>query len=96
MDSAEAGQAGTSVAVDIVSAVGSVLARVALTLIDVLLALCAPKAEQAGAQEAVHLILTDGSVAAGVCGRVGRRLGLSLCGETCPRDSLNILYIILI
>lgn len=74
MDSAEASQAGTSVAVDTVSAVGSVLARVALTLIYVFLALCAPKARQARAQEAVHLILTEGSVAAGVCGGGGATL----------------------
>lgn len=69
MDATEAGRAGTGVAVDTVGAVGSVLARVALTLVDVLLALCAPEAGQAGAQEAVHLVLTEASVAAGVCGR---------------------------
>lgn len=69
MDATEAGRAGTGVAVDTVGAVGSVLARVALTLVNVLLALCAPKAGQAGAQEAVHLVLTEASVAAGVCER---------------------------
>lgn len=69
MNSTEAWRAGTDVAVDTVGAVGSVLAWVALTLVDVLLALCAPKAGQAGTQEAVHLVLTEASVAAGVCGR---------------------------
>lgn len=69
VDSTEAGRAGTGVAVDTVSAVGSVPTRVALTLVDVLLALCAPKAGEAGTQEAVHLVLTEASVAAGVCGR---------------------------
>lgn len=68
VDPAEAGRAGTGVAVDAVGAVGSVLARVALALVDVLLALCAPEAGQAGAQEAVDLVLTEASVAAGVCG----------------------------
>lgn len=66
VDSAKAGRAGTSVAVDVVSAIGGVLAGVALALVDVLLALCAPKARQAGAQEAINLILTQASVAAGV------------------------------
>ncbi len=74
VDSTEAGWAGTGVAVDAVGAVGSVLARVALTLIDVFLALRAPKAWQAGAQEAVHLVLTEASVAAGVCGRKNQAL----------------------
>lgn len=67
VDSTEAGRAGTGVAVDTVGTVGSILTRVALTLIDVLLALCAPKAGQAGTQEAVHLVLTEASIAAGVC-----------------------------
>ena len=69
VDPAEAGRTGTGVAVDAVGAVGSVLAGVALTLIDVLLTLCAPKAGQAGAQEVVHLVLTEASVAAGVYGK---------------------------
>lgn len=75
VDSAEAGRAGTCVAVDKVSAVGAVLAGVALTLVDVLLALGAPEARQAGAQEAINLIHTPSSVTAGVCGgrSVGRR-----------------------
>ena len=66
VDPAEARRAGTGVAVDAVGAVGAVLARVALTLVDVLLALCSPEAGQAGAQEAVHLVLAEASVAAGV------------------------------
>lgn len=78
VDSAEAGRAGAGVAVDTVGAVGSVLARVALTLVDVLLAPCAPEAGQAGAQEAVHLVCTEASVAARVCGQNG---ALSLCFE---------------
>lgn len=80
VDSTEAGRAGAGVAVDTVGAVGSVLARVALTLIDVLLALCAPEAGQAGAQEAVHLVPTEASVAARVCGQNG---ALSLCACLC-------------
>lgn len=67
VDPTEASRTGTGVAVDTVSAVGSVLARVALTLINVLLALCAPKAGQAGTQEPMHLVFTEASVAAGVC-----------------------------
>lgn len=66
VDSAEAGRAGTGVAVDAIGAVGPVLTWVTLTLIDVLLALGAPEPGQAGAQEAVHLVLTEASVAAGV------------------------------
>lgn len=70
VDSTEAGWAGTGVAVDTVGAVGSVLAWVALTLVDVLLTLCSPETGQAGAQEAIHLILTEASVAAGVYGKM--------------------------
>lgn len=70
VDSTEAGWAGTGVAVDTVSAVGSVLAWVALTLVDVLLTLCSPETRQAGAQEAIHLVLTEASVAAGVYGKM--------------------------
>lgn len=69
MDSTEAGWARAGVAVDTVGTVGSVLTWVAFTLIDVLLALCAPKTRQAGTQEAIHLVLTEASVAAGVCGK---------------------------
>lgn len=67
VDPTEAGRTGTGIAVDAVSTVGSVLARVALTLIYVLLALCAPKAGQTGTQEAMHLVTTEASVAARVC-----------------------------
>lgn len=70
VDSTEAGRAGTGVAVDTVGAVGPILTWIALTLVDVLFALCAPKTGQAGAQEAVHLVFTEASVAAGVCGRM--------------------------
>lgn len=70
---AEAGRAGARVAVDKVSAVGAVLAGVALTLVDVLLALEAPEARQAGAQEAINLIHAAASVTAGVCGGRSRR-----------------------
>lgn len=69
VDSTEARRAGTGVAVDTVGAVGSVPTGVALALVDVLLALCAPKAGQAGTPEAVLLVLAEASVAAGVCGR---------------------------
>ena len=66
VDPAESQWAGTGVAVYTVGAVGSVLARVALTLVGVLRTLDAPEAWQAGAQEAVDLIPTEASVAAGV------------------------------
>lgn len=66
VDSTEAWRAGAGVAVDTVGAIGSVLTRVALTLVDVLLACCSPEAEQAGTQETVHLVLAVASVAAGV------------------------------
>lgn len=79
MDPAESGRAGAGVAVDAVGAVGSVLAGVALALVDVLLALCAPEAGLAGAQEAVHLVLTQAAVTAGVCGRRGHQDKLSEC-----------------
>ena len=67
VDSAEASRAGACVTVDTVSAVGSIFARVAVTLIDVFLTLCASKSWQAGTLEAVHFIHTGPSVAAGVC-----------------------------
>lgn len=73
VDPTEARRAGTGVAVDAVSAVGSVLAWVALALVDVLLALCAPEAGQAGAQKAVHLVLTEASIAAGICRGIDNR-----------------------
>lgn len=76
VDSTEAQRAGTGVAVDTVCAVGSVLAWVALTLVDVFLALCAPKAGLAGTKEAVHLISTEATIAAGVCGRRDRAFDL--------------------
>lgn len=66
MNATEAERAGAGVAVDTVSAVGSVLTGVALTLVDVLLAPRSAKAGRAGAQEAVHLIITEPSVATGV------------------------------
>lgn len=93
VDSAEAGRAGAGVAVDTVGAVGSVLARVALTLVDVLLALCAPEAGQAGAQEAVHLVPTEASVAARVCGQNG---ALSLCFEVFAKCRFCFVYVTLI
>lgn len=68
VDPAEASRAGTGVAVDAVGAVGSILTRVALALVDVLLALCSPEAGQAGAQEAVDLVFAEPSVTAGICG----------------------------
>lgn len=71
MNPTEARWAGAGVAVDAVSAVGSVLTRVALTLINVFFTLCSPKPRQTSAEEAVHLVLTDASVAAGVCGKTG-------------------------
>lgn len=67
MNATEAKRAGAGVAVDTVSAVGSVLTGVALTLVDVLLAPRSAKAGRAGAQEAVHLVITEPSVATGVC-----------------------------
>lgn len=67
VDSTEASRAGTCVTVDTVSAVGSILAGVALTLIDVFLTLCASKSWQASTLEAVHFVHTGTSIAAGVC-----------------------------
>lgn len=69
VDPTKAGRAGAGVAVDAICAISSIFARVAFTLVNVLLARCAPKPEQAGAQEVVHLVLTAASVVAGVCGR---------------------------
>ena len=69
VDPSEARRTGAGVAVHTVGAVGSVPAGVALTLVGVLLTPAAPEAGQAGAQEAVDLIPTDASVAAGVWGR---------------------------
>lgn len=66
VDPTETGRAGASVAVDAVRAVGAVPTRVALALVDVLLTLWTPEARQAGAQEAVHFVLTKASIAAGV------------------------------
>ena len=94
MYAAEARRAGAGVAVDAVGAVGAVLARVALALVDVLLALGAPEAWRAGAHEAVHLVLTETPVAARVwCwagegrgGRGERDVGVSLA--LCPRRTL--------
>lgn len=71
VDSTKARGAGAGVAADAVGAVASVLARVALALVDVLLALRPPEAGQAGAQEAVHLVPAEASVAAGICGEGG-------------------------
>lgn len=88
MNSAEAGRAGAGVAVDTVGAVGSVLARVALALVDVLLALCAPKAGQAGTQEAVYLVLTEASVAAGVCGRRDKAFDSACALRTFARSTV--------
>lgn len=68
VDSTEASRAGTGVTVDTVGAVGSVLAGVALTLVDVFLTVCTPKSRKASTQEAVHFVHTGTSVAAGVCG----------------------------
>lgn len=67
VDSTEASRAGTCVTVHTVSAVGSILAGVALTLIDVFLTLCASKSWQASTLEAVHFVQTRTSIAAGVC-----------------------------
>lgn len=66
MDAAEAGWAGARVAVHTVGAVGAVFARVALALVDVLLTRRSPEARRAGTQEAVHLVITEASIAAGV------------------------------
>lgn len=51
MDAAEAGGAGAGVAVDAVGAVGTILAGVAGTLIDVFLALGSTETSQALAEE---------------------------------------------
>lgn len=68
VDSTEASRAGTGVTVDTVRAIGPIFAGVALTLINVFLALCASKSWQTGTQEAVHFVHTGASIAAGVCG----------------------------
>lgn len=68
MDPTEARRAGAGVAVHAVCAVGSILARIALTLIDIFFTLWSPESRQAGTQEAINLILTNASIAAGVCG----------------------------
>lgn len=77
VDPTETGWAGAGVAVNAVCAVGSVPTRVALALVDVLLTLWTPEARQAGAQEAVHLVLTKASIAAGVCERGVSHLAVS-------------------
>lgn len=66
MDPTEARRAGAGVAVHAVCAVGSIPARIALAFVDVFLALQSPESGQAGTQEAVDLVLTKASVAAGV------------------------------
>lgn len=66
MDTTEARGTGTGVAVDTVGAVGVVLTRVTVTLVDVLLALGTTETRQAGTHKVVHLIFAEASVAAGV------------------------------
>lgn len=66
VDPTEARRAGAGVAVHAVGAVGSIPARIALAFVDVFLALQSPEPRQAGTQEAVDLVLTKASVAAGV------------------------------
>lgn len=66
MEAAEAGGAGTGVAVDTVRAVGSVLAGVAGALVDVLLALGALEPGLAVAEESVDAIGAGAPVVAGV------------------------------
>lgn len=74
VDPTEARRTGAGVTVDTVCAVGVVLAWVALALVDVFFTLGAPEARQAGAQEAVHLVRAEASVAAGVCRRTEEQL----------------------
>lgn len=96
VDPTEAGRTGTGVAVDAVSTVGSVLARVALTLIYVLLALCAPKAGQTGTQEAMHLVTTEASIAARVCWGEGTEHDTQLVFQAFAKDNFTFLYSTLI
>lgn len=66
MDPTEAWWASARVAVDTVSAVCCILTRVAVTLINVFLALGAPKPRQAGTQKAIYLVLTQAPIATGI------------------------------
>lgn len=64
VDAAEARWAGAGVAVHEVGAVGTVLARVTLALVDVLLAPRAPEARQTRAGETVDAVAAKTAIAA--------------------------------
>lgn len=66
MNSTKARRARARVAVDKVRAVGAVLARVALALVDILLAARATEAWQARAHKAVHAVFADSAIVARV------------------------------
>lgn len=66
VDATKARRAGASVAVDTVGAVGSVLAGVTLTFVDVLLTTAATKPWQTGACESVDAIVAQSSITAGI------------------------------
>jgi len=66
VDPAEPREAAADVAVDTVGARAATLARVAVALVDVVLAPGAPESRRTGAQESVHLVLAAAAVAAGV------------------------------
>lgn len=64
VDAAESGRAGAGVAVNKIGAVGTVLARVTLTLVDVLLTPRTPKSWQTCARETVDAVTAQTAVAA--------------------------------
>lgn len=66
MDAAEAWRACTGVTVHAVCAVGTILAGVAVALIDIFLTPEATEARQARAGERVHAVFTEASVTARV------------------------------
>lgn len=63
VDAAESGRAGAGVAVNKVGAVGTVLARVTLALIDVLLTPRTPEARQTRARETIDAVTAQTAVA---------------------------------
>lgn len=64
VDAAESGRAGAGVAVNKIGAVGTVLARVTLALVDVLLTPRTPEARQTRARETVDAVTAQTAVAA--------------------------------
>lgn len=64
VDAAESGRAGAGVAVNKIGAVGTVLARVTLALIDVLLTPRTPEARETRARETVDAVTAETTVTA--------------------------------